>query len=400
MNGDQAERNAQIRKLATDFYQKEKAAVLKNSAAKKMKDVFNNNPDVFRQKNGWMDSFAMDRFGDEVYAATIVDAMEQKFKKDASYKMDVDNIFSKLDSQGEDLRTIFVERLSASSIPAAAKAGQTIEEEWRQGEIEKAEAEAKEKRIRHMDNQKEIITRSESIVKAGNSDAKHPIKVADVLKETQDRFLDREVALWTELYKMYNPGADDEFCTKMADTLITRFAKTYYSSGNAVLDSFAKVPEEERRSWISRFHENSLYLFGQLALMGNDNERQILSEKRYAPVLSAELYRRYPEYEADTLAEMPVCIRFIRGAESELESSSVGYRYKMKDGQVFIIPSDIVKTAEDFNGFVIKGTKGWTRRYVLYASKGNGIMTLAEIESDAVSANERFYKQIVELFSK
>ena len=269
-----------------------------------------------------------------------------------------------------------------------------------QGEIEKAEAEAKEKRIRHMDNQKEIITRSESIVKAGNSDAKHPIKVADVSKETQDRFLDREVALWTELYKMYNPGADDEFCTKMADALITRFAKTYYSSGDAVLDSFAKVPEEERRSWISRFHENSLYLFGQLALMGNDNERQILSEKRYAPVLSAELYRRYPEYEADTLAEMPVCIRFIRGAESELESSSVGYRYKMKDGQVFIIPSDIVKTAEDFNGFVIKGTKGWTRRYVLYASKGNDIMTLAEIESDAVAANERFYKQIVELFSK
>ena len=110
MSGDHAERNAKIRQLATDFYRKERAAVLKNSAAKKMKDVFNNNPDIFRQKNGWMDSFAMDRFGDEVYAATIVDAMEQKYKKDPSYKMDVEGVFSKLDSQGKDLRTIFVER--------------------------------------------------------------------------------------------------------------------------------------------------------------------------------------------------------------------------------------------------------------------------------------------------
>ena len=399
MSGDHAERNAKIRQLATDFYRKERAAVLKNSAAKKMKDVFNNNPDVFRQKNGWMDSFAMDRFGDEVYAATIVDAMEQKYKKDPSYKMDVDGIFSKLDSQGKDLRTIFVERLSVSSIPAAAEAGKTIEEEWKQGEIEKAEAEAREKRIQHMENQKEILARIEALVKANNTDGKHPIKVADLAAEVKDKFLDREMGLWQELYKMYNPKADDAFCIKMMDGLFTRFAKNYYNGDDAA-DSFAKVPEEERRSWISRLHENSLYLFGQLAQHGNDRSRKELSDKRFAPNLSAEMYRRYPEYEADTLAEMPVLIRFIRGSESELESSSVGYRYKMKDGQVFIIPSDIVKSAEDFNGFIIRGTRGWVRRYVLYASNGSDTTVISDVEADAAAANERFYKQILSLFSK
>ena len=185
----------------------------------------------------------------------------------------------------------------------------------------------------------------------------------------------------------------------MMDGLFTRFAKNYYN-GDGAADSFAEVPEEERRSWISRLHENSLYLFGQLAQHGNDKSRKELSDKRFAPNLAAELYRRYPEYEADTLAEMPVLIRFIRGSESELESSSVGYRYKMKDGQVFIIPSDIVKSAEDFNGFIIRGTRGWVRRYVLYASNGSDTTVISDVEADAAAANERFYKQILSLFSK
>jgi hypothetical protein len=325
--------------------------------------------------------------------------MEQKFKKDPSYKMDVDGIFAKLDAQGEDLRTIFVERLCASPVTAAAEAGRNITEQWKQGEIEKAEAEAREKRVRHMENQKEILARIESLVKAGNTDGKHPIKVADVARETKDKFLDREVGLWKELYGMYAKGVDADFCDKMADGLITRFAKNYYNSDDAAT-SFAEVPEEELRSWISRFHENSLYLFGQLAKNGTESERKSLADKRFTPHLSAELYRRYPEYEADTLAEMPVCIRFIRGSGSELENSSVGYRYKMQNGQIFIIPSDIVKEADDFNGFIIRGTRGWVRRYVLYASNGSDTTVISDIEADAAAANERFYKQILSLFSK
>lgn len=118
------------------------------------------------------------------------------------------------------------------------------------GEIEKAEAEAREKRVRHMENQKEILARIESLVKAGNTDGKHPIKVADVARETKDKFLDREVGLWKELYGMYAKDADADFCDKMADGLITRFAKNYYNSDDAAA-SFAEVPEEELRSWIS-----------------------------------------------------------------------------------------------------------------------------------------------------
>lgn len=400
MSAEQGGQNDRIRQLATEFYRKERAAVLKNSAAKKMKDVFNNNPDVFRQKNGWMDSFAMDRFGDELYAATIVDAVEQKLKKDPSYSLDTESMFAKMDKQGKDVREIFIERLSASSVTAAAEAGKRIQEDIQKGEVEKAEEEAKEKRIRHMENQSDILSRAEALAKADNHDSGYVIKVSKFAAETKDRFFDRELFLWSELYKLYNKTTDDVFCEKVADRLLSKFAKSYYNSEGAEFDSFVKVPEEERRSWISKFHENSLYIFGQLAKNGTERERVDLSAKRFTPALSAEMYRRYPEYEAETLAEMPVCIRFIRGAESELVEGASGYKYTVQAGKTFIIPFDIVKVADDFNGFIVRGTRGWVRSYTLYSSDGSGEASLADIEADAASANDRFYKQIVSLFSK
>ena len=400
MSAEQGGQNDRIRQLATEFYKKEKAAVLKNSAAKKMKDVFSSNPDVFRQSNGWMDSFAMDRFGDELYAATIVDAIEQKMKKDPSYVIDTNNMFAQMDKQGKDVRQIFVERLCESSLPAAAEAGNRIVEDIKKGEIEKAEEEAKEKRIVHMENQLEILSRAEDLARADNYDSGHAIQTAEFAKETKDKFFDRELYLWTELYHLYNKSADDVFCEKVADRLLSKFAKSYYKTEGADVKSFMEVPEEERRSWISRFHENSLYIFGQLAKNGTEQDRVVLSTQRFAPALSAEMYRRYPEYEAETLAEMPVQIRFIRGADSELMEGASGYKYKMQTGKTFIVPFDIVKAADDFNGFIIRGTKGWARSYVLYSSDGSGNVSLADVEADVAVANDKFYKQIVNLFSK
>lgn len=400
MSTEQGGQNDRIRELATEFYKKEKSAVLKNSAAKKMKDVFNNHPDVFRQKNGWMDSFAMDRFGDELYAATVVDAVEQKLKKDPSYSLDTEGMFAKLDKQGKDVRQIFIERLSNSPVAAVAEIGKQIQEDIAKGEIEKAEEEAKEKRIRHMEYQDEILTRAETLAKANNYDSGYSIKVANFAKETKDRFFDRELSLWFELYKLYNKDANDVFCEKVADRLLSKFAKSYYNSEGAEFESFMKVPEEERRSWISKFHENSLYIFGQIGKNSDEAGRVALSGKRFGPALCAEMYRRYPEYEAETLAEMPVCIRFIRGAGSELVQGASGYRYNMQTGKTFIIPSDIVKAADDFNGFIVRGTRGWVRSYTLYSSDGSGEVALSDIEADAVSANDRFYQQIVALFSK
>lgn len=394
-----SERNMKIRQLATDFYKKERAAILKNAAAKKMKEVFQKNPEVFQQKNGWMDSFAMDRFGDEVYAATIVDAIEQKFKTDPTYVFNTEATFARLEQEGKDVKEIFLERLVQSEVAGARDAGLAIVAEREKDEAEKAESEARERRLRHMEKQAEILERMETLAKADNTESGRQVRVGELVTETNDKFLIREASLWQELYGLYNPKADATFVAKVADRLLSRFAKAYYKDGDDG-KPLSAVPEDVRKDWIARFHENSLYLFGQLAKNGSEDEKQALSNKRYYAGLSAEMYRRYPEYEAETLSEMPVCIRFIRGAASELESGASGYRYTMESGKAFIVPTDIVKAADGFNGFIIRGTRGWVRKYELYASDGSEQVSLSEIEADSVLANEKFYKDIVALFSK
>lgn len=396
---DQNEKKDKIRSLATDFYKKERAAVLKNSAAKKMKAVFNNNPDVFVQDNGWMDSFAMDRFGDEVYVATLIDAIEQKFINEPSYQLDIDAIFAKMDNPSDDLKEIFIERLSSSNVFGAADAGRKIVEERAKAEEEKAENDAREKRISHMAKQAEFIQRAETLTKAGNFEEGEKVLVSDYQGVFDDKIFNREIALWMSLYKRSNPSADEKTVEGVCDRLLCRFAKNYFKSENAEKD-LAKIPEEERKNWISRLHENSLYLFGQIAKNGSDTDRLELSKARYYQSLSAELYRRYPEYEAETLAEMPVTIWFIRGSASELVEDASGYRYNMKDNRSFIVPSDIVRQASEFSGYIVSGTRGWVRSYVLYAVDGSQPVSLSDVEADSVLANEKFYKDIVALFSR
>lgn len=398
MAENKSEKDVRIRTLATEFYRKEKSNVLKNGASKKMKEVFNSNPDVFMQKNGWMDSAAMDRFGDEVYVATIIDALEHKAKDNPAYQINAEEVFSRMNNPTEELRQIFVERLCESFVPAVKKAGLHVEEKKQKAEAEKAEVEAKEKRIRHMNKQGEILEKAEALVSENSFGDYQALSAKKFVSEMQNKIVNRELTLWTDLYKMYNKNADDKLAISVCDRLLSRFANSYIKENQ--VDSFANVPEDEIKSWVGRFHENSLYMFGQIAQRCNESEKKDLSTKAFVPNLSAEMYRRYPEYEAETLAEMPVVIYFVRGAGSEIAGSGSGYRYLMNDSKVFIIPSDIVQVSSEFNGYVIEGTRGWVRSYVLYAADGSGTATLADIEADAVVKNSEFYETISKLLSK